>query len=669
MSHQRPLPLGRPLLFLAIPYLIVQAACAPPQAKDGGLGPDPTEPVALTVTPPTATVAIQQAVQLRSYGRNGNGDSIAVPTDWSASGGSVTAAGVFSSGSAGSYVVRGAARSNGNLIDSAFVTVLASVVALRVTPAAASLATGATQNFAATLVSSDSSTGAVTPTWTATGGTINANGRYTAGSTAGTFRVIGRDATSGLADTSTVTVTASTAPITSVVVTPTTATVSTGGSVQFQAAGRRSDGSSASVTVNWSGSGGTINTSGRYTAGSSTGSFSVIAVQQGGTLADTSAVTVITPPPPPPPPPPGSQANPLLLPQPTGNGTPPGTAPALPAVGGGWNDAQSGVRVWRVSAGYHDYSNGPLQISLPTGNRYTVLVADGGYQLIDVTMGSGISNRRRLSIQPSGDICATFSYTDPDIIYVISGGTLYRVRLSTNAREDAPGFPMAGMGASPCWLMNSYDDRWFSTTSGGQLRVYDVQLGNISSRAKGGEAYLDRLGARVILTNEGSSSQPVWDVRANVTNTISLPSSHFTHGQTTLGAASTLNVDQGQGTMPLYTLDLETSTVSTSWIYPGYEPNFHTAGQWVQQGTPKLKQWILMGAESEQFANPGPCRLALCLFRLDGTDGVRHVAYHYSAGRDGYWGVPRATIGPDGHLVMWTSDLGGANSVYVAEVP
>ena len=665
MSQQRPLPIAVPLRFLAIPYLIVQAACAGPQLK-GGLGPDPNEPIALTVTPPTATVAVQQAVQLHAFGLNGNGDSIAVPTDWSASGGSVTAAGVFSAGSAGRYVVRGEARSNGNLIDSAFVTVLASVVALRVTPATASLASGASQAFAATLVASDGSTGAMTPTWTATGGTISANGRYTAGSSTGTFRVIGRDAATGFADTSTVTIGSSTAPITAVVVTPASATVATGASLQFQVVGRRSDGSSASVTVTWSATGGTITTGGRYTAGSTTGSFSVIATQQGGTLADTSGVNLITPPPPPPP---GSVANPLLLPQPTGNGTPPGTAPALPAVGDGWTDAQSGVRVWRVSAGHHDYSNGPLQISRPTGSRYTVLVSDGGYQLIDVTPGTGISNRRRLSVQPSSDICATFSYTDPDIIFVISGGTLYRVRVSTNAREDAAGFPMAGMGAGPCWLMNSYDDMWFSTTSGGQLRVYDVALGTISSRAKGGEAYLDRLGGRVILTNEGGASQPLWDVRTNATTTVSLPASHFTHGQTALGSASTLNVDQGQGIMPLYTVDLETNTVSTSWTYPGYEPDFHTAGQWVQPGTAKLKQWILFGAEAERFANPGPCRKAICLFRLDGTDGVRHIAYHYSAGSDGYWGVPRTTIGPDGHLVMWTSDLGGSNNVYVAEVP
>ena len=53
-----------------------------------------------------------------------------------------------------------------------------------------------------------------------------------------------------------------------------------------------SDGSTAAVAVTWSATGGTVSTSGLYKAGTTAGSYRVIAVQQGGTKADTSAITV-----------------------------------------------------------------------------------------------------------------------------------------------------------------------------------------------------------------------------------------------------------------------------------------------------------------------------------------------------------------------------------------
>ena len=65
-------------------------------------------------------------------------------------------------------------------------------------------------------------------------------------------------------------------------VTPATATVAAGATQQFSAVGRMSDNSTSSVTVTWSATGGTITTGGLYTAGSTAGTYNVIAVQQGG---------------------------------------------------------------------------------------------------------------------------------------------------------------------------------------------------------------------------------------------------------------------------------------------------------------------------------------------------------------------------------------------------
>jgi hypothetical protein len=73
---------------------------------------------------------------------------------------------------------------------------------------------------------------------------------------------------------------------------PVTASVPTGGTQPFAVSGVWSNGATTTPTVNYTATGGTITTAGLYTAGSTAGTFRVIAVQQGGTLADTSAVTV-----------------------------------------------------------------------------------------------------------------------------------------------------------------------------------------------------------------------------------------------------------------------------------------------------------------------------------------------------------------------------------------
>ena len=77
-----------------------------------------------------------------------------------------------------------------------------------------------------------------------------------------------------------------------VVLTPATASVAAGAQQQFSVAGQWSDGSTTAPAVSYAATGGTVNANGRYTAGTTAGTFRVIATQQGGSLADTSTVTV-----------------------------------------------------------------------------------------------------------------------------------------------------------------------------------------------------------------------------------------------------------------------------------------------------------------------------------------------------------------------------------------
>ncbi|HKT60471.1 MAG TPA: hypothetical protein VJQ46_10480 [Gemmatimonadales bacterium] len=177
----------------------------------------------------------------------------------------------------------------------------ARIVRLIVTPDTATVASGAMRSFSAVGVRRDGSQVPVTPTWTATGGTVDTAGTFKAGATAGAYRVIGSLQSGGLADTSRVTIVgASTTPtLASVSLTPATVTLSAGGTQQFTARGTWSDGSTTTLTPGYDVTGGTISSAGMYTAGQTAGTFRVIATAPGTTLADTSAVTItsVTPPP------------------------------------------------------------------------------------------------------------------------------------------------------------------------------------------------------------------------------------------------------------------------------------------------------------------------------------------------------------------------------------
>lgn len=161
-----------------------------------------------------------------------------------------------------------------------------------VTPDGSTVQSGATLQFQARTVLADGDTTTGSVTWSATGGTITTGGRYTAGTTAGNFRVIAR-ASNGVADSAAVFVAVpSTNPaLLAVVVTPATAAVTGGGTVQFAAAGRFSNGTSQAVAVTWTSTGGIVSGTGLYTAGALPGTYQVIATGPGG-LADTAAVTI-----------------------------------------------------------------------------------------------------------------------------------------------------------------------------------------------------------------------------------------------------------------------------------------------------------------------------------------------------------------------------------------
>jgi hypothetical protein len=272
---------------------------------------DPNAPSSATpwirVVPRAVTVETNQPIRFRGERRSRRGEPHDLRLTWHASGGSIDEDGVFHATAPGVYKVVGRGRGR-QKPDTSIVIVVPpqpNIVAVSVAPDTATLAAGATHDFAATGVLSDGTLVAIGVTWRAAGGSIDAGGVYTAGNTAGSYRVVALSTDSTLADTATVSITQPPPPppsptLDQVVLSPASLALTTGASAQLAAYGRNSLGDSVPVEVTYSATGGSVTATGLYTAGSTAGSYRVVAAASG--LADTSVVTLTQPPPPPSPP-------------------------------------------------------------------------------------------------------------------------------------------------------------------------------------------------------------------------------------------------------------------------------------------------------------------------------------------------------------------------------
>jgi hypothetical protein len=307
-----------------LPVLLVLAACSgdTTTAPEGTPAettaePQPSRdltPVMLLVNPGNLTIETNQLIQFRAHGRTDAGDSVGAAVTWRASGGTILPDGRFSAPATGAFTVIARSRVRGDLHeDTTLVRVVrrqARLASIEVTPGSTSLTPGLTQKFTAIGRLKGGSTVPIGVTWSSTGGSIDPDGVYVAGDTAGTYRVVATNTAGTLSDTATVTISAPPSPppppppppdptpspapvVERVTLLPASVTLAPSVSKQFSAYGRTTTGDSVSVPVTFTATGGTITTTGLFTAGSSYGTFRVIA--KSGTLADTSAVTVTVP--------------------------------------------------------------------------------------------------------------------------------------------------------------------------------------------------------------------------------------------------------------------------------------------------------------------------------------------------------------------------------------
>ncbi len=239
---------------------------------------DSSPVVSVSVSPTTATVTTGGTQQFTADVSGTTNTAVA----WSASGGTVSSAGLYTApNTAGNYVVTATSAADATKSASASVSVSAPVtVSVSVAPTSATVTTGGTQQFTA-IVSGSTNTAV---TWSATAGTVSSTGLYTAPGSAGTYTVKATSAADPTKSAS-ASVSVSAAVTVSVSVAPTSTTTTTNGTAQFTA----TVSGSTNTAVTWSATAGTVSSTGLYTAPGTAGTYTVTATSAADTTKSASA--------------------------------------------------------------------------------------------------------------------------------------------------------------------------------------------------------------------------------------------------------------------------------------------------------------------------------------------------------------------------------------------
>ena len=260
---------------------------------------DPGELTTLTVSPSPVVLAVGATQQFLATGADYAGARAPVSPLWTVvgGGGTISGAGLFTAGMALGTYTGTVKATDGSVTGTATVVVVAGPLAtLTLTPAPASVAVGATQQFTAVGRDVGGNVLAITPAWTveAGGGTIGTGtGLFTAGSTTGAFTNTVKATSGGITATATVNVTAS--ALATITIAPNPTTVGSGAQRQFTAIGRDAGGNVVAITPSWSvvAGGGAINlASGIFTAGNTVATFTNTIRANVGGISGFATVTV-----------------------------------------------------------------------------------------------------------------------------------------------------------------------------------------------------------------------------------------------------------------------------------------------------------------------------------------------------------------------------------------
>jgi hypothetical protein len=440
-------------------------AMLPLHGSGSSLAPDVTS---IVVTPAVATPAPSAKVQFTAAIQ---GTTTNNAVTWTASIGSISAAGVFTApatGGTGKVIATSVADPTKSA--TATVNVAApptqsegsGVTLVTVSPSPASSITSGTLSFKAS-VQGTASNKAVT--WKASLGSITGTGAYTAPAKAGTDTVtatsVADDTKSGSASVK-ITTASPTPTVNSIAVSPTTASVSAGGSHQFKATVQ---GTATDKSVTWTAALGAVNSSGAYTAPAKAGTDTVTATSNADSSKTASASVAVTAAPPAPNPPGPSSVL-------SCNGA---NCPAFPGAEGGGAAAAGGrggvvIEVTNLN----DSGNGSLRACVEASGPRTCVFRVGG----------NIVNRSRLQVSnpyltiagqtaPGGGITIGGSDMKGEALFINTHDVIVRYLTCNGYNPNTPTGPDTG---TVC----------FEATSG----AHDVIWDHVSLRWWGNKGFI-----------------------------------------------------------------------------------------------------------------------------------------------------------------------------------
>jgi len=300
ISHSSPVRTARSAIACVsgLFTLIALAACG------NGMDTQPLIPASIVISSPSGTTATAGTIQFAATVKDANGHTITVTPTWSVvnGGGMITQAGLFTAGDSVGTFENTVVATSGTVTSSSTVVVTAGGLAsITVTPDTVTLGVGGTRQFVA--VGKDAHGNVVdipNRVWSVAhgGGAIDTAGLFTAGTTANTFANTVTATSGSISGTASLTV--APGPLASITVSPPSSTLAIGAQQHFTAVGYDDYDNVVPITPTWLvlGGGGTIDTSGVFTAGTVAGTFTntVVARVGGACVGISGHATVVVQP-------------------------------------------------------------------------------------------------------------------------------------------------------------------------------------------------------------------------------------------------------------------------------------------------------------------------------------------------------------------------------------
>jgi Putative Ig domain len=247
--------------------------------------------VSITVSPMSASLASGSSQQFSAVVSGSSNKGVT----WTSTAGSVSNGGLFTApnvSSSTNVMVTATSAADSTKKATAIVAVAAPGISITVSPTSASLTSGNTKQFAARVQGTTNTS----VTWSASAGTVSSSGLFTAPTVSTATNVtVTATSSANTANKASATVAVSPAGSTiSVTVSPTSTTLTSGNTKQFSATVQ----GTSNTAVSWSASGGTVSSSGLFTAPNVTNSTSatVTATSNADTTKKSSATVAVNPP-------------------------------------------------------------------------------------------------------------------------------------------------------------------------------------------------------------------------------------------------------------------------------------------------------------------------------------------------------------------------------------